>query len=292
MLDGWNHLPPSSTSALYRATMNEQPPRRRFPQSRMALACVQVRPPHGGAVRRPPPKYNTEPSPILNAEAFHHDVHDCATRASKIDEFHRLLAERKQQRLKELRDAFNKIATKIICNPSEPPDDIWWPAARFIRHPTLDHLVQLFEALLSAGCFPEIQGPPNCSAMPPFALKATPADSEPRPAPSDTRPNVEELLATPPQTSAVGHQSPKPPPQPTVQMRDAGTQTEFRVTKKKAPASRRTGAASRKSIVASSRLEDSPSAERYNLRTRTSAGVTKARERPAPTARAKRSTRG
>ncbi|KLU86151.1 hypothetical protein MAPG_05170 [Magnaporthiopsis poae ATCC 64411] len=40
------------------------------------------------------PKFNTAPWGILNPGAFHHDVNDCATRASTIDELRALLNER------------------------------------------------------------------------------------------------------------------------------------------------------------------------------------------------------
>lgn len=61
---------------------------------------------------------------MVNAEAFHHDANNRASRVSTIDEFHGLLAERMQQRMGELQGAFNKFATKMIYSPSEPPDNL------------------------------------------------------------------------------------------------------------------------------------------------------------------------
>lgn len=47
-------------------------------------------------------RFNTIPSAIQDPEAFHHDVYELSTRASTLDEFERLMEERKKLRLEEL----------------------------------------------------------------------------------------------------------------------------------------------------------------------------------------------
>ncbi|KAL8312994.1 hypothetical protein RB597_004762 [Gaeumannomyces tritici] len=104
-------------------------------------------------------KYNMEPSPIQQAEAFHHDVYEIANRASSPEEFYRLLGERKKQRLEELKNAFNKVATAITGHPaltSHIPN-FWESTARFTHHRTLDHLVEHFASFIPDGYFEEQQ---------------------------------------------------------------------------------------------------------------------------------------
>ncbi|KAL8409989.1 hypothetical protein RB594_008181 [Gaeumannomyces avenae] len=104
-------------------------------------------------------KYNMEPSPIQQAEAFHHDVYEIANRASSPEEFYRLLGERKKQRLEELRNAFNKVAIAITGHPaltSHIPN-LWESTARFTHHRTLDYLVEHFASFIPDGYFEEQQ---------------------------------------------------------------------------------------------------------------------------------------
>lgn len=99
-------------------------------------------------------EYNMEPSPIQQAKAFHHGVYEIAKRASTREEFYRLLGERKEQRLKELRDAFNKVSSALTGHPSLTNDeDLWESIARFTHHRTLDNLVQHFASFIPDGYF-------------------------------------------------------------------------------------------------------------------------------------------
>ncbi|KAL8381115.1 hypothetical protein RB595_005411 [Gaeumannomyces hyphopodioides] len=103
-------------------------------------------------------EYNMEPSPIQQAEAFHHDVYEVANRASTKEEFYQLLGERKKQRLKELRDAFESIAGELIDRPCLTSDDgLWASIARFTHHRTLDNLVAHFASYIPDGYFAERQ---------------------------------------------------------------------------------------------------------------------------------------
>ena len=47
-------------------------------------------------------QYNTIPNPIQDKVAFHHDVYEISSRACSKDEFHSLMAKRKEQRIDEL----------------------------------------------------------------------------------------------------------------------------------------------------------------------------------------------
>ncbi|KLU89607.1 hypothetical protein MAPG_08578 [Magnaporthiopsis poae ATCC 64411] len=103
-------------------------------------------------------EYNMEPSPIQQAEAFHHDVYEIAKRASTKEEFYRLLGERKEQRLEELREAFGSVVGELIGRPSLTKDeDLWASITRFAHYRTLDHLVQHFAYFIPEGHFEERQ---------------------------------------------------------------------------------------------------------------------------------------
>ncbi|KAL8294740.1 hypothetical protein RB597_008508 [Gaeumannomyces tritici] len=104
-------------------------------------------------------KYNMQPSPIQQAEAFHHDVCEIATCASTKEEFYRLLGERKEQRLEELRNSFNKIATAITRCPaltSHVPN-LWESIVSFAHRRTFDNLVEHFAIFIPDGHFEEQQ---------------------------------------------------------------------------------------------------------------------------------------
>ncbi|EMR64602.1 hypothetical protein UCREL1_8428 [Eutypa lata UCREL1] len=56
-------------------------------------------------------QYNTIPSAIQDNEAFHHDVYEISNVATNTDEFHRLLADRKEQRIRELNEPETDLMT-------------------------------------------------------------------------------------------------------------------------------------------------------------------------------------
>ncbi|KAL2131217.1 hypothetical protein VTI74DRAFT_5394 [Chaetomium olivicolor] len=95
-------------------------------------------------------QYNTVPSPILDPEAFHHDVYEISNQATTPDEFHSLLHERKQQRLRELNETFESAAFEIIANPSLIGTEQWQHAVQLFRTRSLDSLVRLFASYLPA----------------------------------------------------------------------------------------------------------------------------------------------
>lgn len=93
-------------------------------------------------------QYNTVPSPILDPEAFHHDVYELSHQASTADELHRLLEDRKQQRVRELNETLESAAFEIIANPSLIGTEQWHHAVQLFRTKSLDSLVRYFASYL------------------------------------------------------------------------------------------------------------------------------------------------
>lgn len=93
-------------------------------------------------------QYNTFPSSIQDPEAFHHDVFEVAITASTTDEFHSLLAARKQQRLRELNETLESAAFEIIAHPGLVGTDQWQYALQLFRTRALDSLVRYFSSYL------------------------------------------------------------------------------------------------------------------------------------------------
>ncbi|KAK2024638.1 hypothetical protein LX32DRAFT_92006 [Colletotrichum zoysiae] len=93
-------------------------------------------------------KYNTLPSNIQDPEAFHHDVYEISRIADTADEFHRMMADRKEQRLKELNASLDLAAVEIIANPKLVGTAQWSYALQLFRTRSLDSLVRLFSSYL------------------------------------------------------------------------------------------------------------------------------------------------
>ncbi|KAK1763168.1 hypothetical protein QBC33DRAFT_251020 [Phialemonium atrogriseum] len=93
-------------------------------------------------------QYNTFPSSIQDPEAFHHDVFEISTEASTADQFHRLLANRKQQRLCELNNSLESASLEIIANPTLVGTEQWQYALQLFRTKSLDSLVRYFASYL------------------------------------------------------------------------------------------------------------------------------------------------
>ncbi|KAL2015372.1 hypothetical protein VTK56DRAFT_5748 [Thermocarpiscus australiensis] len=93
-------------------------------------------------------QYNTVPSPILDPEAFHHDVCELSHQARTAGEFHRLLQDRKEQRLRELNETLESAAFEIIANPSLIGTEQWQHAVQLFRTKSLDSLVRYFASYL------------------------------------------------------------------------------------------------------------------------------------------------
>jgi hypothetical protein len=93
-------------------------------------------------------QYNTFPSTIQDPEAFHHDVFEVAITASTTDEFHDLMAARKQQRLRELNESLEAAAFEIIAHPKLVGTEQWQYALQLFRTRSLDSLVRYFSSYL------------------------------------------------------------------------------------------------------------------------------------------------
>jgi hypothetical protein len=93
-------------------------------------------------------QYNTFPSSIQDPEAFHHDVFECSQEACTPEEFHRLLASRKEQRLRELNSSLESASLEIIANPSLVGTEQWQYALQLFRTKSLDSLVRYFSSYL------------------------------------------------------------------------------------------------------------------------------------------------
>lgn len=93
-------------------------------------------------------QYNTFPSSIQDPEAFHHDVFEISHQATSSDEFHEMMADRKQHRLRELNDSLESAALEIIANPSLIGTVQWQYALQLFRTKSLDSLVRYFASYL------------------------------------------------------------------------------------------------------------------------------------------------
>ncbi|ROV94284.1 hypothetical protein VMCG_08642 [Cytospora schulzeri] len=93
-------------------------------------------------------RFNTVPSAIQDPEAFHHDVYELSTQACTLDEFERLMEERKQLRLKELNSMLEDASFEIVGNPSLIGTEQWQYALQLFRTKSLDSLVRYFASYL------------------------------------------------------------------------------------------------------------------------------------------------
>ncbi len=93
-------------------------------------------------------QYNTFQSSIQDPNAFHHDVFEIASEASTAAEFHRLLAGRRDQRLRELNESLESASFEIIANPSLVGTAQWEYALQLFRTRSLDSLVRYFASYL------------------------------------------------------------------------------------------------------------------------------------------------
>lgn len=93
-------------------------------------------------------QYNTFPSSIQDPEAFHHDVWEISNTASTQDEFHAMLADRKELRLRELNETLESASFEIIANPKLIGTEQWQFAIQLFRTRSLDSLVRYFASYL------------------------------------------------------------------------------------------------------------------------------------------------
>lgn len=93
-------------------------------------------------------KYNTFSYTIQDPEAFHHDVYEISRDADTSEDFHRLMADRQRQRLRELNDSLESLAVEIIANPKLMATEQWQHALQLFRTKSFDSIVRFFASYL------------------------------------------------------------------------------------------------------------------------------------------------
>lgn len=93
-------------------------------------------------------QYNTFTFTLQDPEAFHHDVYEVSHDAHTADEFHRLMADRRRQRLQELHESLESLAVEIVANPKLMGSEHWQYALQLFRTRSFDSIVQYFASYL------------------------------------------------------------------------------------------------------------------------------------------------
>ncbi|TGJ82036.1 hypothetical protein E0Z10_g6714 [Xylaria hypoxylon] len=93
-------------------------------------------------------QYNTVTLSIQDPDAFHHDVCEISKTAVGLDEFHRMLEQRKQFRLDQLNETLQSASVEIIANPNLIGTDQWQHAIQLFRTRSFDSLVRYFSSYL------------------------------------------------------------------------------------------------------------------------------------------------
>ncbi|PNY24356.1 Uncharacterized protein TCAP_05706 [Tolypocladium capitatum] len=93
-------------------------------------------------------RYNTFSYTLQDPEAFHHDVYEISRDADTSEQFHRLMADRQQQRLRELNESLETLAVEIIANPKLMGSAQWQHALQMFRTKSYDSIVRYFASYL------------------------------------------------------------------------------------------------------------------------------------------------
>jgi hypothetical protein len=96
-------------------------------------------------------QYNTFTFSLQDPQAFHADVYEIAHDANTAKDFHRLMADRRRQRLQELHDTLDSLAVEIIANPKLMASEHWDLALQLFRTKSFDSLVRYFASYIPAG---------------------------------------------------------------------------------------------------------------------------------------------
>lgn len=96
-------------------------------------------------------QYNTFAFSLQDPEAFHADVYEISNEADTKDEFDRLMADRQQQRIRELHESLGSLAVEIIANPKLMDSEHWQYALQLFRTKSFDSLVRYFASYLPEG---------------------------------------------------------------------------------------------------------------------------------------------
>lgn len=93
-------------------------------------------------------QYNTFSYTLQDPEAFHHDVYEISRDADTVDEFHRMMADRRQMRLRELNESLETLAVEIIANPKLMATEQWTHALQLFRTKSFDSVVRYFASYI------------------------------------------------------------------------------------------------------------------------------------------------
>ncbi|KAG6035547.1 hypothetical protein E4U41_006039 [Claviceps citrina] len=93
-------------------------------------------------------QYNTFLYTLQDPEAFHHDVYEISHDAETAEEFHRMMADRRQMRLRELNESLETLAVEIIANPKLMGTQQWNHALQLFRTKSYDSIVRYFASYL------------------------------------------------------------------------------------------------------------------------------------------------
>lgn len=93
-------------------------------------------------------QYNTFSYTIQDPEAFHHDVYEISRDADTTTEFHRMMADRRQMRLRELNESLETLAVEIIANPKLMGTEQWQHALQLFRTKSYDSIIRYFASYL------------------------------------------------------------------------------------------------------------------------------------------------
>ena len=93
-------------------------------------------------------QYNTVTLSLQDPEAFHADVYEISHEADSTEEFHRLMADRRGQRIRELHESLESLAVEIIANPRLMDSEHWNYALQLFRTKSFDSLVRYFASYL------------------------------------------------------------------------------------------------------------------------------------------------
>ncbi|KAI1177265.1 hypothetical protein F4777DRAFT_209785 [Nemania sp. FL0916] len=93
-------------------------------------------------------QYNTVTLSIQDPDAFHHDVCEISKTAVDLDEFHRMLQQRRQLRLDQLNESLQSASVEIIANPKLIGTEQWQHAVQLFRTRSFDSLVRYFSSYL------------------------------------------------------------------------------------------------------------------------------------------------
>ncbi|KAI3395325.1 hypothetical protein diail_1437 [Diaporthe ilicicola] len=130
-------------------------------------------------------QYNMVSIPILEPIAFHHDVFEACTTAEALPEFYKLLTERREQRLTELRQCWRQVSTRIATYPpvlDSSPDELvngdrWGAFLHFSREFSFDTLTTYFSMFTQPSTAPRLPSPSSVPPPPNLTSALSPTTS-------------------------------------------------------------------------------------------------------------------